>query len=100
MIKLFLCFLFILSFACPALADEPVGGIQVLVDGKETWPPKGPGCDKLIKCCDTVGAKHSDVKLFCQLAVADKNGDCVKAQSKVRDYLKDRKIDPPKECKK
>lgn len=30
-------------------------GIVLTQDGETTWPPQGPGCDRLVRCCETRG---------------------------------------------
>ena len=76
----------------------PPGGSQVLTDGKAVWPPKGPGCDGLVKCCDAASKRSSAVGLACQLSVAA-DPDCAKALESVRKMIPEMGQALPPECK-
>jgi len=76
----------------------PPGGSQVLTDGKAVWPPKGPGCDSLVKCCDAASKQSSAVGLSCQLSLAA-DPDCNKALESVRKMIGELGQALPPECK-
>jgi hypothetical protein len=76
----------------------PPGGSQVLSDGKAVWPPKGPGCENLVKCCDAASKKDSAVGLACQLSLAA-DPDCAKALQSVKSMITQMGQALPPECK-
>ncbi len=80
--------------------DESLpGGVTVTTEGKNVWPPRGPGCDKLVACCDAAARLSGTVGLSCQLSVAVQPVDCKKAQDNVVGTMKDLGVAPPAECK-
>ncbi len=86
----------------PAFATEIKGdtqNYQILVGGKNVWPPQGPQCDKLVRCCDAAGRKDSSANLFCQLLAAKQPFSCQKDMPSVLSYITERKMEIPLECR-
>ncbi|MFO1519646.1 MAG: hypothetical protein U1F57_08315 [bacterium] len=80
------------------IAPSSNGNTVVLSDGKNVWPPKGPGCENLARCCEAAGKKESSAMLMCQLSVATPPVDCVKGLKDFKQYLAERNVPPPQEC--
>ena len=79
--------------------DESLpGGIMVTTEGKNVWPPKGPGCDKLVACCEAADKLGGTIGLSCQLSVAIQPPDCKKAVDSVVGTIKELGAAPPAEC--
>jgi hypothetical protein len=55
-----------------------VGKFAVRVDGRYLWPPKGPGCDELARCCNALASLEDALGLSCLLA-AGRDPDCATA---------------------
>jgi hypothetical protein len=55
-----------------------VGQFSVRVDGQPLWPPFGPGCEKLTRCCDALAGLEDALGLACLLAVG-RDPDCATA---------------------
>jgi|GEM_PF-4035418 len=76
-----------------------LGGVIIKSDGKNIWPPKGPGCETLIQCCQAAEKnKIQSAGLFCQLSLAADPADCKKALELVTQFLVDSKADLPPDC--
>jgi hypothetical protein len=78
----------------PLSSSKPV----VISDGKNVWPPKGPGCDEFVRCCEAGEKKESSAMLMCQLTVSMPPVDCVKGLKDFKQYLVERNVAAPKEC--
>ncbi len=72
-------------------------GLNVTQDGKSVWPPKGPGCEALVKCCDAF-KNDSTVTLGCQLAVTANPKDCKVASKTAKKLIQELGHKLPKEC--
>jgi hypothetical protein len=83
----------------PGTRDLP-GGVKVSSGGKPVWPPKGPGCEKLVQCCIAASASVRALGLACQLSVAKPPVDCGKALATVTGIMKEQGKTLPKECSK
>jgi len=93
------CLLFLpQSQAETTIAPSSNSKVVVTSGGKEVWPPKGPVCEDLVRCCEAAGKKDSSAMLMCQLMVATPPVDCVKGLKDVRQYLGERNVQAPKEC--
>jgi hypothetical protein len=87
----------------PRLPDEDVviapgdlDGIDVQVDGMSTWPPEGPGCQQLIRCCDAI--RHLPaMELSCRLSIAA-DRSCADALTTVRNILTESGHEAPASC--
>jgi hypothetical protein len=55
-----------------------VGQFSVRVDGRPLWPPLGPGCEKLARCCEALASVEDAIGLACLLAVG-RDPDCATA---------------------
>ena len=86
----------------PAPAPGPTGGgfpaVEVEVDGQNVWPPSGPGCDALIRCCDAAAALHQPAELACRMFIAADTGDCPGARAGIHQYLIESGVSPPAAC--
>jgi hypothetical protein len=86
------------SRAETTISPSPEGKTVVTSDGKEVWPPKGPGCDDFVRCCEAAGKKESSAILMCELSVSITPVDCVKGLKDFRQYLAEKNIQAPSEC--
>ena len=55
-----------------------VGKFSVRVDRQYLWPPKGPRCDELVRCCIALASLEDALGLSCLLAVG-RDPDCATA---------------------
>jgi len=55
-----------------------VGKFSIRVDGRVLWPPKGPGCDELARCCNALATFEDALGLSCLFAVG-RDPDCATA---------------------
>jgi hypothetical protein len=55
-----------------------VGMFSVRVDGQSLWPPRGRGCDELVRCCNALAGLEDALGLACLLAVG-RDPDCATA---------------------
>jgi hypothetical protein len=79
--------------------DSMPGNAKVLSDGKPLWPPEGPGCERLIACCNAASKESSAVGLACQMSVAAEPLDCAKALESVQGIISELGLMTPGECK-
>lgn len=87
--------LFLMCLSTTAAAQSST---QVLVGGVNTWPPKGPRCEKFVACCEKSKLKGYDTELFCKMRAAHSNLDCTQAISDLADYIREKGKEPPPEC--
>jgi len=78
----------------PGSDSNPV----LTTNGKKVWPPVGPGCEQLVKCCEAGQKVESTSSLMCQMTVATSPVDCVQGLKTYKTYLSERKISAPVEC--
>lgn len=52
-----------------------LGKVSLTVDGRSIWPPEGPGCPELVRCCTDLSALDESLAFACQLAVG-RDPDC------------------------
>lgn len=92
--------IFLILLALPLLSFSSAAGAstEVLIDGRNPWPPQGPRCQKFVACCNKGKLKDSDVDLFCQLRAAQNNLDCAMAIDDLADYIRQKGKEPPPEC--
>jgi hypothetical protein len=55
-----------------------VGKFSVRVDGRNLWPPRGPGCAELARCCTALAPLEDALGLACLFAVG-RDPDCATA---------------------
>jgi hypothetical protein len=55
-----------------------LGKASLTVDGRSVWPPEGPGCAELIRCCTELVARDESLTLACLLATG-RDPDCATA---------------------
>jgi hypothetical protein len=55
-----------------------LGKFSVSVDGRNLWPPEGPGCPELVRCCTELVRLEESMALACLLAVG-RDPDCATA---------------------
>jgi len=79
--------------------EDMPGNARIMSDGKPVWPPEGPGCERLVACCDAASKDSSAVGLACQLSVAAEPLDCVKALDSVRNIISELGLKTPGDCK-
>jgi hypothetical protein len=71
---------------------------QVQFGGRTVWPPQGPGCDRLVRCCDAAASSAGFIRLACQLSVAKRPLDCGKSLTTVTNILKEKGLALPAPC--
>jgi hypothetical protein len=52
-----------------------LGKVSLTVDGLSVWPPEGPGCPELVRCCTDLVGRDESMALGCLLA-AGRDPDC------------------------
>ena len=52
-----------------------LGKVSMTVDGRSVWPPEGPGCPELARCCTALAGIDESMALACLLAVG-RDPDC------------------------
>ena len=52
-----------------------LGKFSLTVDGQNVWPPDGPGCPELVRCCTDLAAVDESLALACLLSVG-RDPDC------------------------
>jgi hypothetical protein len=52
-----------------------LGKVSMTVDGRNVWPPEGPGCPELVRCCTELVGLDESMALGCLLAVG-RDPDC------------------------
>ena len=52
-----------------------LGKVSLTVDGRDVWPPEGPGCPELVRCCSELVGRDESMALGCLLAVG-RDPDC------------------------
>jgi len=52
-----------------------LGKAALTVDGRSVWPPEGPGCLELVRCCTALVGLDESLALACLLAVG-RDPDC------------------------
>jgi len=55
-----------------------LGKAALTVDGRNVWPPEGPGCPEVVRCCTALVALDESLALACLLAVG-RDPDCATA---------------------
>ena len=84
------------------------GGLKVQRNGKPVWPPQGPHCEELIRCCEAVSPpvsamgeasqKALTIGMACQLSMAVPDPDCKQALTLVRKQIGDMDMTLPRAC--
>lgn len=77
---------------------SPGGPVQVNVGGQNVWPPQGPGCERLVSCCDAASAVNSAISLSCRLSVARQPVDCAASLTQVRNIMREMNVAEPAAC--
>jgi hypothetical protein len=94
------------SAAPPAPGEAPavsgnggLGGTQVQLGGGPVWPPSGPGCEKLVACCESAQRLEPAIGLGCQLSVAQRPVDCAVALQSVTSMIREMGRPLPDACR-
>ena len=74
-----------------------LGQFSVAVDGRDLWPPAGPGCEVLVRCCTELTSANEYMALACLLAVG-RDGDCRTALGTTSAIAKEGGQTPPASC--
>jgi hypothetical protein len=56
-------------------SGHALGKMSMTVDGRNVWPPAGPGCPELVRCCTALAGLDESLALACLLA-AGRDPDC------------------------
>ncbi len=78
-------------------SPSTLGNTRITSDGRNVWPPTGPGCDVLVRCCEAAQATESSVALFCQISAAA-GRSCAEQLESVRTYIRERGTALPAAC--
>jgi hypothetical protein len=74
-----------------------LGRISLTVDGRDVWPPEGPGCPELVQCCDGLVGLDESLALACLLAVG-RDPDCPTALRTSVAVAGESGVAPPAAC--
>ena len=74
-----------------------LGKASLTVDGRNLWPPEGPGCPELVRCCTELAALDESLALACQLAVG-RDPDCPTALHTSVAIAGESNVAPPAAC--
>jgi len=74
-----------------------LGKVSLTVDGRNVWPPDGPGCPELVRCCTALAALDESLALACQLAVG-RDPDCPTALRTSVAIAGESSVAPPAAC--
>ena len=74
-----------------------LGPAALTVDGRNVWPPEGPGCAELVRCCTALVALDESLSLACLLAVG-RDPDCATAQRTSVAIASESNVPPPAAC--
>jgi hypothetical protein len=74
-----------------------LGKATLTVDGRNVWPPEGPGCPQLVQCCGALVGLDESLALACLLA-AGRDPDCATAQRTSVAIAVESNVSPPAAC--
>ena len=74
-----------------------LGKFALTVDGRSVWPPQGPGCPELVRCCTEIVALDDSLALACLLAVG-RDPDCPTALRTSVAVAGESNVAPPAAC--
>jgi hypothetical protein len=74
-----------------------LGKAALTVDGRDVWPPEGPGCPELVRCCTDLVTADESLALACLLAVG-RDPDCPTALRTSVAIAGEAKVPPPAAC--
>jgi hypothetical protein len=74
-----------------------LGKGALTVDGQNVWPPQGPGCPELVRCCNELVTLDESLALACMLAVG-RDPDCSTALRTSVAIAGESGVSPPAAC--
>ena len=74
-----------------------LGKAALTVDGRNVWPPEGPGCPELVRCCGELTTADESLALACLLAVG-RDPDCPTALRTSVAIAGESNVPPPAAC--
>ena len=74
-----------------------LGKASLTVDGRNVWPPEGPGCPELVRCCTELVAADESLGLACLLATG-RDPDCATALRTSVAIAGESNVPPPAAC--
>jgi hypothetical protein len=74
-----------------------LGTFALTVDGRSVWPPEGPGCPELVRCCTAIVALDDSLALACLLATG-RDPDCPTALRTSVAIAGESNVSPPAAC--
>ena len=74
-----------------------LGKAALTVDGRNVWPPEGPGCPELVRCCTELVAADESLALACLLATG-RDPDCATALRTSVAIAGESNVPPPAAC--
>jgi hypothetical protein len=74
-----------------------LGKAALTVDGRNVWPPQGPGCPELVRCCSELTTADESLALACLLAVG-RDQDCPTAMRTSVAIATESNVPPPAAC--
>jgi len=78
-------------------SEHGLGKISMTVDGQNVWPPAGPGCPELVRCCTALAGLDESLALACLLA-AGRDPDCATALRTSVAIAGESGVAPPAAC--
>ena len=88
--------LILFLFFSPTLPAQST--TEVLINGKNLWPPQGAHCEKFMRCYDKAKLQDNSVDVFCKMLPAQKDFACDKGIYQISNYLRGLKKETPMEC--
>lgn len=85
-------------FEIAAREGHKLGKYSVSVDGTEVWPPSGPGCDTLVRCCTELASTRDALALSCLVATG-RDADCATAYATSTKIALELDVALPAPCK-
>jgi hypothetical protein len=76
---------------------QGLGDFSLAVDGREVWPPKGNGCQALVRCCTDLVGLNKQLAMACLLATG-RDGDCITARRTSSDIALEHGLTLPSSC--
>jgi hypothetical protein len=74
-----------------------LGKVSLTVDGRNVWPPEGPGCPEMVRCCTDLVTADESLALACLLAVG-RDPDCPTALRTSLAIAGESNVPPPAAC--
>ena len=78
-------------------SEHALAKMSMTVDGRNVWPPAGPGCPELVRCCTALAGLDESLALACLLATG-RDPDCATALRTSVAVAGESGVAPPAAC--